>query len=227
MRDPYAIFASHVLKLDALEPSRSTRAPPTAAPSSTRFSAASPSEHPKSSRRCARRSCCSAARTPSCRSPEAYPELYAEWWPRFERLAAEFVVWEQRSRAAISPEVHAERRAMPIPLAGRQRLHLRARADRIEARRDGCFAIIDFKTGQPPEPQGGLRRLLAAAHARGRDADAGRLQGPAHGDKNPDLLYVHTSGGREPSKPRGDRAPKDEDRSVPRSSPSTAGAGEG
>ena len=24
-----------------------------------------------------------------------FPELYAEWWPRFERLATAFVVWEE------------------------------------------------------------------------------------------------------------------------------------
>ena len=34
---------------------------------------------------------------------------------------------------------------------------LRARADRIEQRRDGGFTIIDFKTGQPP----GIREVYA------------------------------------------------------------------
>ena len=39
---------------------------------------------------------------------------------------------------------------MPIALPEGETFNLRARADRIEAGLDGAFAIVDFKTGQPP-----------------------------------------------------------------------------
>ena len=88
---------------------------------------------------------------------EAFPELYAEWWPRFTRLATAYVVWEQERRGDIVevfPEVSG---SLPIALEDGSVFTLRARADRIEQRRDGTFVIVDFKTGQPP----GIREVFA------------------------------------------------------------------
>ena len=99
---------------------------------------------------------------------EAYPELYAEWWPRFTRLATEFVVWEQnaprRSRgdlrgalrtpvdpAARRHDLQSARPRRPYRAPARRRLHHRRLQDRPAARREG-----------------GLCRLLAAADPRGR-----------------------------------------------------------
>ena len=50
--------------------------------------------------------------------------------------------------------------------------------------RRAATAVRDhrFQDRRRPSVQGGLRRLLAAAHARSRDADAGRLPGRAEGD---------------------------------------------
>ena len=57
-----------------------------------------------------------------------------------------------RSRgAATSPRIDAEIRGeIPIPLDNARTFILSARADRIERRHDGSFAILDYKTGQPP-----------------------------------------------------------------------------
>lgn len=79
-----------------------------------------------------------------------YPDAKAFWWPRFERMAAWFVnVWEQERRpnlARVCAELKGE---LEIPLADRT-FTLRARADRIEERADGTFALVDYKTGQTP-----------------------------------------------------------------------------
>ena len=49
--------------------------------------------------------------------------------------------------AAIEAEIRGE---IPIPLDNERIFILSARADRIERRHDGTFAILDYKTGQPP-----------------------------------------------------------------------------
>jgi ATP-dependent helicase/nuclease subunit B len=78
-----------------------------------------------------------------------YPEAVAFWWPRFERIAKWFVRWEEVRRvnvAALSAEVRGK---IEIPLDGRT-FTLRTRADRIERRADGRYAILDYKTGTVP-----------------------------------------------------------------------------
>ncbi|GAA3843870.1 double-strand break repair protein AddB [[Pseudomonas] carboxydohydrogena] len=79
-----------------------------------------------------------------------HPEARALWWPRFLRIAEWFAGWEIKRReevAAIAAELRGE---ISIPLDNGRSFTLSARADRIEHRSDGTFAIVDYKTGQPP-----------------------------------------------------------------------------
>src|SRR3984957_167052 len=78
------------------------------------------------------------------------PEARALWWPRFLRIATWFSDWEIARRGnviGIEAEIRGE---IPIPLDNTRTFVLSARADRIEHRHDGTFAILDYKTGQPP-----------------------------------------------------------------------------
>ena len=107
------------------------------------------------------------------------------------------------SRRTDIADVHAERSgALPITLPDGSTFTLRARADRIEARRNGRFAIIDFKTGAPP----GVKEVFAGFSPQLTLEAAMLMEGafkdlPASPD-TPDLIYVHTSGGRKPLKAR-------------------------
>jgi ATP-dependent helicase/nuclease subunit B len=214
VRDPYAIFARHILKLDALDP---VAAAPSAAERGTiihdvigAFTAAHPAVLPATAFEDL------LARGEEAFAPiaDAFPELHAEWWPRFTRLAAAFVVWEQGRRGDLV-EVFPERSgAMPVPLADGSVFTLRARADRIERKRDGSFAIVDFKTGQPP----GLREVYAGFSPQ-LTLEAVMLMRGAFRDLpaapvTPELLYVHTSGGRKPIAPRRIEPANGEERSV-------------
>jgi ATP-dependent helicase/nuclease subunit B len=214
VRDPYSIFARHVLKLDALEPIAEA---PSAATRGTiihdilgGFAADYPDAMPPH----ALEDLIQRGEDKFREIADTFPELYAEWWPRFERLAAEYVVWETKRRAEIT-KVHAERSgALPITLPDGSTFTLRARADRIEARRDGGFAIIDFKTGAPP----GLKEVFAGFSPQ-LTLEAAMLMGGAFKDlpasaQTPDLTYVHTTGGRKPLKPRDIETPRGETRSV-------------
>ena len=215
VRDPYAIYAKHILKLDALEPVADA---PGAAERGTllhdilgRFAM----DHPKALPAKALEELLQRGADAFRVTEAAYPELYAEWWPRFERLAAAFVDWDEGRRAALA-EVFAERSGvLAIPLPGGETFNLRARADRIEARADGSFAIVDFKTGQPPSPREVFAGFSPQLTLEAAMLMAGGFKDLAAAKETPELLYVHISGGREPLRPRAVETPKDDGRSVP------------
>ncbi|MCG7393049.1 double-strand break repair protein AddB [Microvirga sp. ACRRW] len=215
VRDPYSIFARHVLKLDALE---AIAVAPSAANRGTiihdvvgQFAERFPREIPAH----ADEILLGLGEEAFGEIREAYPELYAEWWPRFERLAIAFLDWERERRPSIA-EVYAERSGrLSIPMPDGSIFNLRARADRIEYRRDGGFSIIDFKTGQPP----GVREVYAGFSPQ-LTLEAvmlmkGAFKGLPMAKETPELVYVHTTGGREPIKPRTIEPGRNEERSVP------------
>lgn len=213
VRDPYSIFARHILRLDPLD---NIAVAPSAAKRGTiihtvlgDFASVYPKDLPDYALEDL------LGRGAEAFNPVAvaYPELYAEWWPRFQRLAGAFVVWEQNRRPDLA-KVFSERSGQwTFPLKDSV-FTLRARADRIEQHRDGSFTIIDFKTGQPP----GLREVYAG-FAPQLTLEAIILMQGGFGDipparETPDLLYVHTTGGPEPLKPRGIEPNRGENRST-------------
>ena len=73
--------------------------------------------------------------------------------PAAEQLAEVpgwFADWEQARRDDLAGIFAETRGEIGIPLDNARTFILSARADRIEQRRDGSFAILDYKTGQPP-----------------------------------------------------------------------------
>jgi ATP-dependent helicase/nuclease subunit B len=122
------------------------------------------------------------------------PEARALWWPRFQRIAAWFAGWERDRRLNIS-RIDAEISGkLSIPLDNGRTFTLSARADRIEHRTDHTFALLDYKTGNPPSPKQvylGLspQLTLEAAILRGGGFD----DIPA-GSSVSELVYVKLSG---------------------------------
>jgi len=192
LRDPYTIYAKYVLDLHPLE---AVDTPPGAADRGSviheaignftrRFAAALPANPEKELIAFGRQSFAHL---------EDYPEANAFWWPRFLRIVAWFTDWERRRRPDLT-SVHAEIRGELKILLGCTTFSLSARADRIERRRDGAYAILDYKTGQPPtEPQvrTGLapQLMLEAAILRG----GGFAEIP--GGSVAELTYVRLRGG--------------------------------
>lgn len=128
---------------------------------------------------------------------ESYPAARAIWWPRFVRAAKWFVEVEHERRSGIA-RIHAEvSGAFEFPV-GKDRFTLTARADRIEVKKDGTLAVLDFKTGNPPtykeailgfEPQ----LLLEAAIAR-----EGGFPGIAKGAKLSEVGPIRITGDQPP-----------------------------
>jgi ATP-dependent helicase/nuclease subunit B len=78
-----------------------------------------------------------------------FPEATAFWWPRFQRIARWFAGWERTRRLDVTTLAAETSGKIDIGL-GERTLTLRTRADRIEQRADGSYAILDYKTGQVP-----------------------------------------------------------------------------
>lgn len=213
-RDPYAIYAKHVLKLDALDPLAEE---PGASDRGTiihdvfaTFALRWPEELPDN----ALEELLALGHEAFRDILEAFPQVHAEWWPRFERLARDFIPWElERRRHYPRLQVETSGR-LPIPLEDGSVFMLRGRADRIESLGDGTATIIDFKTGRPP----GIKEIFAG-FAPQMTLEAAMLLEGAFKDitaprEAPELLYIHASGGKPALEPRPVRPERGETRSV-------------
>jgi ATP-dependent helicase/nuclease subunit B len=126
------------------------------------------------------------------------PEARALWWPRFQRIAKWFSEWESARRGNIDAIKAETEGKIAIPLDNERTFYLSARADRIDLRADGTFAVLDYKTGQPPtgkQVRMGLSPQLTLEAAILReggfaDIDAGASVG--------ELAYVRLSGNNPP-----------------------------
>ncbi|ACL56598.1 double-strand break repair protein AddB [Methylobacterium nodulans] len=214
VRDPYAIFARHVLGLDPLEP---VAVQPSASDRGTivhdvlggfaqRFPEALPADPLTPLLDLAVNAFAPIA--------DAYPELYAEWWPRFERMAGAFLAWEAERRPGLA-RVHAETFGRwRIPIGPAEDFTLRARADRIEVTRGGGHVIVDFKTGQPPSAKEVFAGFAPQLTLEAAMLRAGGFRDLGAAAAVPDLLYVRAGGGKVPLDPVPLKPPRGEERSV-------------
>ena len=170
MRDPYAIYARHILKLKPLEP---LDAEPEARERGVlihraldRFVAAFPRDLPRDAE----------ARLLAL-GREAFgallsrPGIWAFWWPRFERIARWFLEQERERRGTLSALVSETNGVRFLP-APRGDFELRATADRIERRADG-LVIVDYKTGTVPREPAVARGLAPQLPLEAAIAEAG------------------------------------------------------
>jgi ATP-dependent helicase/nuclease subunit B len=147
------------------------------------------------------------------------PEARALWWPRFLRIAAWFAGWEQTRRGELLRILAEVRGSMSIQLGPDRTFKLSARADRIEARADG-FAVLDYKTGTPPSDKQvriGLAPQLPLTAAILR---AGGFETIDAGSSVCELSYVRLSGNVPPGELR--RLELRDKRSDPPTSPDDA-----
>jgi ATP-dependent helicase/nuclease subunit B len=130
------------------------------------------------------------------------PEAQALWWPRFLRIADWFANWEIERRLNVSSIIAEQRGEIAIPLDSGRTFYLSARADRIERRADRTFAILDYKTGQPPtgkQVRMGLSPQLTLEAAILRE---GGFENIPAGASVSELTYVRLSGNNPPGEER-------------------------
>jgi ATP-dependent helicase/nuclease subunit B len=193
LRDPYTIYAKHILKLPRLDP---VDAPPGAAERGS-FIHEAIADFAKTYADALPPDPCSELLRLG-REHFAYfkdfPEARAFWWPRYQRIARWFADYETQRRGRIVA-AHVEIRGeLPIP-AGDRTFRLTGRADRIERLTGGGYAVLDFKTGTLPtskQVQIGVSPQLTLEAAMLRN---GAFPGLAPGASVAELIYVRLNGG--------------------------------
>jgi ATP-dependent helicase/nuclease subunit B len=197
LRDPYTIYAKHILRLVPLDPvdmplsaaDRGSAIHDALGEFTQTFATALPDNPARALRDIGQKFF-----APLMERPEAR----ALWWPRFQRIAVWFADWEagrRRSIASIEAEIRGE---IPIRLDNERTFILSARADRIERHHDHSFAILDYKTGQPPtgkQVRMGLSPQLTLEAAILRE---GGFAGIPAGSSVSELGYVRLSGNNPP-----------------------------
>jgi ATP-dependent helicase/nuclease subunit B len=197
LRDPYAIYARHVLRLTPLDPlEQETDAADYGKlvhAGLLRFLQENGTSWPPDGARRLREHLVAEMQRAGMR------EALRNWWePRLARIADWVAATEIERRARwelaqLWPEVPG---CWELQRAG-GRFTLVGRADRIERRRDGMLAILDYKTGTPPSvkdvkdgmaPQLPLEAAMAAAGAFGAERQ----------DRAAELSYWQVSGGYVP-----------------------------
>ncbi|MGH7153244.1 MAG: PD-(D/E)XK nuclease family protein, partial [Acetobacteraceae bacterium] len=197
LRDPYAIYARHVLRLKPLRPlEQETDAADYGAlvhAGLNSFLDESGERWPPNAVIRLREHLVGAMQRARLR------EALRNWWaPRLERIADWIAETEAERRATLAIEAlwSEVSGTWELPLAGGPFV-LSGRADRIELRADGTLAILDYKTGHPPSgkevaaglaPQLPLEAAMAMAGAFGAER-TGTLG---------ELCYWHVTGGYEP-----------------------------
>ncbi len=193
LRDPYTIYAKHILRLFPLDPIDTV---PGAADRGTvihgaigDFTQAYAHGLPADALEKLL-----ALGTKHFAPLEEFPEARAFWWPRFERIARWFADWEIKRRAhveAVQAEIRGE---IEIPL-GHRSFHLSARADRIERLGDGAYAILDYKTGRVPSTPQVAAGLSPQLTLEGAILRAGQFADIPRGASIAALVYVSLRGG--------------------------------
>lgn len=203
MRDPYAVYARHVLGLRALDP---IDADPGAADYGSlvhhaieRFLTENPGPLPADAE-----TRLLAIGAEVFAEALARPGLWAFWWPRFQAVARWLVAHERGRRPSIR-RTWCEIRGGLEMAAPAGPFHLQARADRIDRLEDGTLALIDYKTGQPPG-----QKEVAAGYAPQLPLEAAIARLGGFADIGPaevsQMLYWRLKGGAEggEEKPAGD-----------------------
>jgi len=192
IRDPYAIYARHILLLEPLKPIA-------AEPDPARrgiivhgaigdFLTAFPKDLPADV----------AAELEAHGSGHFeqiadYPGLVSFWWPRFRRIAQWMAEQEPALRDGVDRVVAERNGAIDLVIRG-ETFRLSCRADRIDLMVDGTARIIDYKTGSvptAPQVESGLApqlTLQAAILARGGFQLTEQQETHA-------IAYIHLSGG--------------------------------
>ncbi len=117
----------------------------------------------------------------------------ALWWPKFQHVATAFIGWEEKRRPHIEEVSSSVAGRFTLKTAAGP-LAITTLTDRVEKRRDGSYALIDFKTGALPSQKEIHTGLALSLLLQGAALEHGSLRNiPRIADYS--LTYVHIVSG--------------------------------
>lgn len=198
IRDPYTIYAKHILKLFPLE---EIDADPGAAERGivmhealAIFTKRFPGPLPEDALHQML-----AAGKQAFEPYRDFPGAEAVWWPRFERVAAWFIGAEILRRDKIE-NIQAEIRGELSFTVDGFGFTLSAKADRIEHRKDRSAAVLDYKTGTPPTLREAITGLAPQLPLEAAIARAGGFKEVPRAAEIGGIGIFHLSGGNPPGR---------------------------
>ncbi len=148
LRDPYALYATHILNLRRLAPIdeevNASHFGNWVHDALARFSRHHPEELPPGAL-----AVLLSYGKEAFQAIETQPLHHALWWVRFERIAAWVIQEETMRRPSVRQVIPETTGELRFDAPGGS-FALKARADRIELTSEGSLLIIDYKTGIPP-----------------------------------------------------------------------------
>ena len=193
LRDPYAIYARHILKLSPLEDLGLAPGPRERGilfhEIFEEFSKQWPAQLPDDIAGALQQ----IGKVAFSRW-QNYPDVAAFWWPRFLRVAEEAAHIERQLREG-TRAVHVETQGrLTIPPGATDGFTLTGRADRIDILDDGSARLIDYKTGAPPGITEALTGKAPQLLLEAVMLAAGAFEGVERAQTS-SLLYLQLSGG--------------------------------
>jgi ATP-dependent helicase/nuclease subunit B len=191
MRDPYAIYARHVLGLQPLDPLEQDASAADYGALIHDALEAFVAAHPAGPLPQDAHERLIAAGRAVFAMQALRPGIAAFWWPRFARVADWFLARETERRALVTRSWVEVEGTMTLPAPGGPFV-LTGRADRIDRLPQGV-AIIDYKTGKPPSSKEVLAGYAPQLPLEAAMIAAGGF--PAAGRANPAMLaFWHLHG---------------------------------
>lgn len=193
LRDPYAIYAKHILRLRPLDPLNAEAGARERGIAVHRVLEKFLRRYPDSLPTGALAELLRLGEETLVGS-RASPALLALWRPRLQRALAWFFEfeWERRDGiASTAIEAKGEFRIAPS-----QDFTLRGRADRIDIYKDGSAAILDYKTGRVPSDKQIEELLAPQLPLEAAMLLAGAFEG-VHASSVRELIHVRLTGGLE------------------------------
>jgi ATP-dependent helicase/nuclease subunit B len=148
-RDPYAIYAKHILRLRALEPLDADPDRSDLGIAIHKALGEFVSRFPRDLPAHAKGELTEIGKR-HFGGLLSRPGAWAFWWPRFERIARWFAAEEAIRRPGLA-EIGSEVEGQLVVPAPAGPFTIFARADRIERSAAGELSVIDYKTGSVPE----------------------------------------------------------------------------
>jgi ATP-dependent helicase/nuclease subunit B len=105
------------------------------------------------------------------------PTVRAFWWPRFERIARWFVAQEAQRRTLVAGSVTEVSGQIIFDEPRGGPFMLRAKADRIDRLQDGTLTVIDYKTGAVPSNKDQNQGLASQLRLEALMASRGVFEG--------------------------------------------------